>query len=206
MTVHRRAAEAALALGLLLVLATASSVFAKEGIALLDTAPPSDPGGTSVDIGWVVTLPGPDGPERFTGANAFIRVRGGSGDRALGWAEEKPAGSGHYVANVTVPDGGITAVEIGLAEPGCRTKACANEGWMLQLSDDLSGFPVAAASAAPAAVPPTKSVAPPVSQPQPAWQPSAFVPIGLALASLLVAGIVVLSRSRGMRRGHAHQG
>ena len=197
MSRNRRAGSAALATGVLLVLATASSVFAKEGIALLDMPLPGDAGGTRVDIGWVVTLPGPQGPERFSGANAFIRVRGSSGGQALGWAQETPARSGHYVATVTVPEGGITSVDIGLADPGCQTKSCANNGWMLELSRNLSGFPVALASAVERTAPTTPTTA--------AWQP-AFVPMGVAIGGLLLAGVVVLSRSRRTQQRQANQG
>lgn len=194
---HRRAASAALATGLLLMLASASSVFAKEGIALLDAQLPGDSGGTRVDIGWVVTLPGPHGPERFSGANAFIRVRGSSGGHALGWAKETPARSGHYVATVSVPDGGITSVDIGLADPGCQTNSCANTGWMLQLSSDLSGFPVAPTIAVERTAPTTPATA--------AWQP-AVVPLGVAIGGLLLASVVVLSRSRRTQQRQANQG
>jgi hypothetical protein len=197
MSGHRRAASAALATGVLLVLATASSVFAKEGIALLDAPLPGDAGGTRVDIGWVVTLPGPQGPERFSGANAFIRVRGSSGGQALGWAKETPAGSGHYVATVTVPDGGIMSVGIGLADPDCQTKSCANNGWMLELSSDLSGFAVATTSVVERTAPTTPATA--------AWQPP-FLPMGVSIAGLLLAGVVVLSRSRRTQQRQANQG
>jgi hypothetical protein len=102
----------------------------------------------------------------------------------VAWAEERPERSGHYVATLITPKGGIKAVDIGVADPGCQTSACATNGWMLEISDELSGFSEARAPAAGAPARPTgaateSTVTP--SRPMPIRAP--LLPIGLACCS-----------------------
>jgi hypothetical protein len=183
MVLMRRSIGAAVPLTLVVMLGVASSALAKEGMALLDAAPPDDPPGTTVDVGFVVQMPGPDSQDRLAGANAFVRVRSGSGPGLLAWASEQPAASGHYVVSFVVPDGGIQRLDFGLADPDCRTRSCANNGFMLQLSDQRSGV----AAPAPAAQPQPQSQ-PQQSRPAPAQSPIPVVLVVLVAGAIAVAG------------------
>lgn len=117
----------ALAASLLCVLLGASVVVGKEGVratletpAAIDAAP-----GQTTTIAW--TLRSIEGGERhpFTASGVFVRLlsaSGGEPTKAVG--TEGPLG--RYVAEVTVPEGGISRIKFGLEGtrmyPGGRTE------------------------------------------------------------------------------------
>ncbi|PZR62525.1 MAG: hypothetical protein DLM71_06440 [Chloroflexi bacterium] len=113
----RRSPVLALVLGLGLLIGTASSVAAKGGIiARLDVPLPryAQPG-TVVTIGWTLIVPGSSG---LIGTGTILRVYPSNGGATV----DVPANedrTGHYVATVTVPAGGIATIGIGIPGESC---------------------------------------------------------------------------------------
>jgi hypothetical protein len=187
-----------LPLGLLLLLAATSNAFAKggEGAARLDAPPPDDPPGTRIQIGWTMEVETDTGStETFTGANAFVQVHSGDGKKQLVFATETPAGSGHYVASLVMPEGGIRALFVRAAEPGCSTYSCAALGHLFPISDELSGYSVSAAQPDGEAAPGEAA-----ARPSPASLPASVVPIALALAGLFLVAVIIAARPTSSER------
>jgi hypothetical protein len=84
--------------------------------------------GTPLHLAW--TLRSPDGP--FGAGGVFVELRGAGGRTAVGRARDSDGG---YDARVTVPEGGIAAIRIGV------------EG--LRYSGGAPGSPTAVATPAP---------------------------------------------------------
>jgi len=116
---HRVAACLAVAVAAACILAAAAS--AKEGFrATLTSAVPADakPGST-IKVAWTVRNGAGTG---FSTSAMFVRLRGPAGAEATeGFASFASHPDGAYSARVTVPDGGIDGIEIGVA--GTRTDA-----------------------------------------------------------------------------------
>ncbi len=112
------------------ILVAAGSAYGKgevratlENPAQLQRAAP----GERVRIAWTLTeapqlpsltTPGGVAPRSFGASGVYIRVRGSAGATPKTFAASSASGagsqSGRYVAEVTVPAGGITAIAIGL--------------------------------------------------------------------------------------------
>jgi len=105
----------ALAAAVAVALAAVAGAAAKEGVQAtleLPTALQGAPGET-IAVGW--TLGGVDGGERypFNAEGIFVRLLDASGGEPVtAFAEQGPIG--HYVAEATLPAGGLGGVEIGL--------------------------------------------------------------------------------------------
>ncbi len=116
---RRLAACIAVAAATVCVLATAAS--AKDGFrAALTSAIPADAKpGTTLEVAWTVKNAAGDG---FSTSAMFVRLRGPAGGKTTeGFASVASHPDGAYTARVTVPKGGISGVEIGVA--GTRTDA-----------------------------------------------------------------------------------
>lgn len=117
----------AFAAGVLCVLLGAPAAAGKEGVrARLETpaAVAAAPGQTTT-IAWTLGSTEPGERHPFTASGVFVRLLSASGGepvQAIGI--EGPMG--RYVANVTVPEGGIDSIKIGLQGtrmyPGGRTE------------------------------------------------------------------------------------
>jgi hypothetical protein len=203
-----------LAVGAALLVAVAP-VAAKEGAqAQLTTTIPRDatPGST-LAVEWDAFMPSPVRRDPIMEAPIFIRLSPVGGGKATeGRATERPSGSGHYVAEVIVPKGGIGRVEIGLLGEICQSgKGCIRDDIMLVMVGTVmadstdpaaakvvavapvaTAVPVAAASVAPAVTTPAAQapVAPGI---EPGWV-AAIAVILLATAALIAAARVIRRR------------
>jgi hypothetical protein len=114
----RRSALVLVALGAA-ALVTALPASAKEDVrATLTTGLPLDaPAGTQLTVAWSLFSVDENGERRPFGANGvFVRLLSASGGASTeGVAPVGAHAAGEYEATVAVPEGGIRAVEIGLA-------------------------------------------------------------------------------------------
>jgi hypothetical protein len=103
-----------------------SETLAKEGVeARLDRPIPKDAAaGSTITLGWSLWFRDEASGEwrPFTGNGGFVRLYGveGSSTEASGTEDW----TGHFLAEVAVPAGGIGRVEIGLAGTACRAGTC----------------------------------------------------------------------------------
>jgi hypothetical protein len=136
----RRSVPAAVAVAFWL-LAVVGPVAAKEGFeAQLDT--PVSLGaapGSSIEIGWRVARIQDGQVTPMIGSPVFVRLvpPAGKGESVTAFGTERPSGSGHYVATVIVPEGGIAAIEVGLRGQSCVDDgSCATSDVLFPLTDD----------------------------------------------------------------------
>lgn len=136
----RRSVPAAVAVAFWL-LAVVGPVAAKEGFeAQLDTPVSLDAvPGASIEIGWRVARIQDGQVTPMIGSPVFIRLvpPAGRGPAITAFGTERPSGSGHYVATVIVPEGGIAAIEVGLRGQSCVAgEPCATSDVLFPLTDD----------------------------------------------------------------------
>jgi MYXO-CTERM domain-containing protein len=192
---------AALTLALVALLALVAPAAAKEGAEAQLDAPISldaEPGST-IEVAVGVFMVDPSGRYPVQGSPIFVRlVPPNGGEPMEDRATETPAGSGHYVAAVVVPAGGIAEVVVGMPGESCDAAGCRRSDILFPLTDD----PLVRRTFA--------SAAPLPAQPAPARQPAATTasstaagpdlpPIVLAgvgiLAVLAIAGLIARRRS-----------
>jgi hypothetical protein len=104
-----------LAAGALCVLVVVPAGIAKEGVrAKLDTPLPlqAEPGET-IPIAWTLSYSDRGVRRQFGASGVFVRLLSASGARPVR-ASGIEGRFGHYVAKVTVPEGGIDGIRIGL--------------------------------------------------------------------------------------------
>jgi hypothetical protein len=121
MTILFRRFAACIAVAAVAVCVLATTASAKEGFrATLTSAIPADAKpGTTVRVAWTVKNTAGDG---FSTSAMFVRLRGLAGGKATeGFASFASHPDGAYTARVTVPNGGISGIEVGVA--GTRTDA-----------------------------------------------------------------------------------
>lgn len=194
MSRHIRTLSAVIALVGIIALAAAPAL-AKEGAeAKLDTAIPRDaePGST-IDVGWSVFSTFEDGrQEPIYGSPVYIRLVAPDGQASTEVAgTEKPSGSGHYMASIEVPAGGIGEVIVGMVGEACTAAGvCERSDIIFPLTDDplVSG---AAPVAAPASATPMGSQLIPI------------VVIGTAAAVAGALAALILGRRRTLGSGPA---
>jgi hypothetical protein len=180
---NRRLLRAAL-LGVALLLSLAGVVSAKEGAeAALDAPiPPGAEPGTEIEVGWRAGWPdGAGGMESIIGSPVFIRLTSVDGSEKVEvGGTENPPGSGHYVATITMPRGGVGLVEIGLRGESCVNGECSRSDIPFALSDE-DRLPQLGAAAFP--------------------EPTAGdgVPIALAIVALGVLGPLAITLLRARR-------
>jgi hypothetical protein len=193
-----------LAVGAALVIASTALAKGQDVTATLDAALPVDAQpGEQLEIGWTLTVNEDGGSVRpFIAERIFVRLLPASGDPI-----EFPARRdrvGHYLATITVPDGGIGAVEIGLAGTVCTADGqCARGDEMFTLADP----PAFAADEAGAAPPPAGQAAADVDT-QPSTAPGAsLLPLALAVgAAALGAGLIARRGALSSSRPRPHRG
>ena len=185
----RRRSTASL-IGSLLLLAFAGPAAAKgDAMAALDTPIPPDANpGTELEVGWRAWTPDGGSEWPFVGSPVFIRListDGSSSTEVMGL--ENPRGSGHYLATVVVPPGGVARVEIGLLGESCVDGRCTRSDILFELPEEQR----APAAAGPVSVDPPIPAAP---EPVPVRAGEAAPPHDdVPLAPALVAGAVALS-------------
>ena len=177
MSARTRGRGAATLVGIAALLALAASpVLAKNGAeAKLDTVVHRDaqPGST-IQIGWSATQIVNDKQYPLHGP-LVVELVGPKGAASEAAGTETPAGSGHYLASVVVPDGGIWSVSVALKGQACYGDGtCQPADYAFPLTDDpmVSGQPVGFTT--------------PASPPTPA--PTAS-PVGNALVPLVAIGV-----------------
>jgi hypothetical protein len=156
-------------LGLGLAVSAAGAVMAKGEAAKLtldDPLPVDAPPGSEVVIAWTLgVMTGEGTTEPFSAEGVYVRLTPASGSPVEVIARQDR--TGHYIASVTVPSGGLGAVVIGLQGSGCLASGeCtrADEIFMTAKAGSRGGtLPVD-----PVAEPPTAV--------QPAPQPAAMTP------------------------------
>jgi hypothetical protein len=138
------------------LLALVGPVAAKDGTEVgLDTAVPlgAEPGST-IPIGWHIVKHSENGQTPISAAPTYIRLvppNGGTPVEAAG--TERPEGSGQYAATITVPAGGIAAIEVAMRGTLCDTGGgCETVDLMFPLTDDamVSGTAMTPAGASQA--------------------------------------------------------
>ncbi len=157
---HRRRSLPLPALPGLAVLAAclvaAPVALAKDGEARLDApiSPDAAPGST-VTVGWLALASDGATDHPMYGSPLFIRLISPTGEAVEQGGTEDPPGSGHYLATLAVPAGGIARFEIGLRGEACTAGVCERSDWLLRISDRPSGYgpPVAATGAGAAGGP-----------------------------------------------------
>lgn len=172
-----------------LVVAFAGSAAAKgDAMAELDAPiPPDADPGTELEVGWRAWTPDGGTEWPFAGSPIFIRListDGTASTEVLG--TENPRGSGHYLATISVPPGGVGRVEIGLLGESCVDGACTRSDILFELPEEQR----VPAAALPVSVDPPLPVAPQFEPVGAAGTPSNdTVPLALALVG---GGVVLL--------------
>jgi hypothetical protein len=121
MTIPFKRIAACVAVAVVAICAFTATASAKEGFrAALTSAIPADAKpGTTIKVAWTVRNAAGDG---FSTSAMFVRLRGPAGGKTTeGFASFASHPDGAYSARVTVPQGGISGIEVGVA--GTRTDA-----------------------------------------------------------------------------------
>ena len=179
----RRAAIAALAATVVLVLTTTSAMAKDGGMARL-AAPLSgdaEPGST-ITVNWSLeTYVGEDGTTGpFSAQGAYIKLIGLEVSEATG--RETTFGSGDYVAEIVVPKGGIKVIEFGIAGTSTVNGVSTRSNMVFQFDGILLQ------PAVPPAVQPKDPVTEPASNPAATRQP----PAGPTISPLAALGALAL--------------
>jgi hypothetical protein len=187
MHARHRVLPALLALGAVLAVG-AGTALAKEGaVAQLDAPVRMDtPPGTIIDIGWSVFAVDGEGTSRpIFGSPIYVRIVPAGGGAPVEVAgTERPAGSGHYVASVIVPAGGIGTLEIAMHGQACDGSTCWEADYVFPMNDD------------------PRIVPPPVAGSVPAGGGAAMDQGPLALLVATVTGLAVLAALVALVLGH----
>jgi hypothetical protein len=187
----RRSLLPSLSLVLLALIALAGPVAAKDGMeARLDTplSVDAEPGST-IEVGVEVSVPGPSA--------RFVVLPPGGGESTEARAHETPAGSGHYVAAVEVPAGGIDAIEVGIPGEQCDASGCRRSDVLAVVVGDVFAGGVAPAVPVATAPAPDPATATSAAQPTDAGvDPRPFVVAGVAILALAaITGWMVRRRA-----------
>jgi hypothetical protein len=193
---------AATLLGVTAALAVASNALAKgeHVLATLDAPMPADAQpGDEVELGWSLTVSEADGSVvSFIAEGIFVRLLPASGDPVEFPARRERAG--HYVATITVPKGGIAAIEIGLAGTTCTADGQCHRGDEMFT---IAGTAIGAGTGAEVAPPPAGQAGTDTdaqASPEPAPASSMLALVLAAAVAAVGAGLIA---RRGRERGLA---
>jgi len=199
---HRYRSVLAVALASLIVAGATPVVLAKDGEARLDAPIPleTDPGST-VTVGWVAIASDGDNELPISGSPLFLRLISPSGTAVEAGGIERPAGSGHYVATLVVPAGGIARYEIGLQGNACTDGKCVRSDLMLAISGVPSGHPapepaVAAGGLTGAGRGASASTSGATAGPEASVPPLAVLLAVVATGIALIGGLTLSRRNR----------
>jgi hypothetical protein len=193
----RPIAIASVMLATMLVLAGALPVAAKEDMQARLDAPigGATPGGTTLIVGLMVTVAGTETRDPVEGSPIYLVLRGPGGSSRAALIDLGPK-RGHYTMRVTVPEGGVTAIEVGLA--GSSDLPIEVVGtWLVAggvTPDTAQVAPAEAPAPAPAGAGTAPVPAPVAVAPQPALAPAApaQAPVTPAPLPLLLGGVLAL--------------
>lgn len=133
-TIQRRSpATAALAA---IVLCLSLPATGKDGVkATVHTSLSSAVEGSQIEVRWSLAVE--ETGDAFSACGLFVRLTGPSGESTEAFAGCLPDDDGQFTATATIPKGGVTAVEIGIA--GTMTDREGNSrrsDWLLPLAND----------------------------------------------------------------------
>lgn len=108
----------------------------KEGVqATVHTEiPASSEPGTRIEVQW--TLASQEDKRPFSACGVFIRILGPSGDESEAFAPRCSASEGRYGVAVTIPSGGVAAIEIGVAGTMTYNGVSQRSDWLMPLAND----------------------------------------------------------------------
>ena len=201
----RRQIPTAMLLATVLALGASLTALAKEeAIVTLDASLPSDPQpGSEITVGWTVETPGDDGERLpFNAEGMFFRLLPPSGDPVEAIGTQSPLG--HYVATITVPAGGIRAVEVGLRGESCTGGTCQRSDILFAIDDSTvrvfgpSG-PVSNAAEVTAPDSPATTTSPGIGASD--LQPVGIMGLGLAVIALVAGAAFLRGRRRALTPG-----
>ena len=131
---HRTHFAAALLAGAALF--AASHVIGKDGVvATVHTPLASAVEGSQIEVRWSLAVE--ETGDAFSACGLFVRLIGPSGESTEAFAACLPDDDGQFTATATIPKGGVTAIEIGIA--GTMTDREGNSrrsDWLLPLAND----------------------------------------------------------------------
>lgn len=190
-----------LALGL--ALSAIGIVLAKGEAATLtldDPLPVDAPPGSEIEIAWTLGVMDGEGTTRpFSAEGVYVRLTPASGTPVEVVARQDR--TGHYVASVTVPPGGLGAVVIGLQGTACLANAeCsrADEIFMTATAGSRGGvFPIDPVAELPTAGQPAPRPAAVTPAPAETIALDPTVLILVLLGGLGVLGALVIRRRSG---------
>lgn len=190
---------AGLIVSVLLLVSLAGPALAKEGVEALLDAPigRETPAGTELLVGMKVFALDGDTTHRVEGTPMYLELTGPTGDvtRAMGVQDV----IGHYTMRVTVPEGGVVSLEVGIH--GTSDLAITVVGHPLV----GGGIGPRTAQAAPAAPAAGTSVAPAVD-PAPSGPVSGSVEVIVRVIALALVTLAVLGLGIGLRRTRRPRG
>ncbi len=98
----------------------------------IDSAP-----GSTLSVGWSVftVVDGNEVPMYGTPVMIRLLPRGG-GEPVMVFGTERPSGTGHYLADILVPAGGIRGIEIGLRGEMCESGVCTASDMLFHLTGE----------------------------------------------------------------------
>lgn len=200
----RRQIPTALLLATVLALGASLTALAKEeAIVTLDASLPSDPQpGSEITVGWTVETPGDNGERLpFNAEGMLFRLLPPSGDPVEAIGTQSPLG--HYVATMTVPAGGIRAVEVGLRGESCSGGTCQRSDILFAIDDSTvpvfaPGGPVSNAAAGTAPDSPA-TTSPGIGASD--LQPVGLLGLGLAVIALVAGAAFLRGRRRALTPG-----
>jgi len=206
----RRSHAATVAALAMALMAFAAPALAKEALDAQLEAPIArdTPGGTILLLGVRVTMTDATGTHDIDASPVYVRLTGPDGDSSLALATQSRPG--HYTVRVTVPVGGVKAVEVGMhgspdlpynlvgftIVPGSISAKTA------QVAPPLPAAtaPVARATAAPRVVAPAQPAAQPVASTPVAAPadpgPAVLVVGALALVAVGLVALALVRRTR----------
>jgi hypothetical protein len=133
---------------LLIALVLAPAGFGKEGVEarFLTPLPFMSAPGETVELEWTLTFDENGEKRPFNASGVYVRLVSASGGEATeGYAHPGAHADGHYSAAVTVPEGGVGEMQVGLQGTMCTASGCSR-------SDAF--FPVVSTPAEPLAARP----------------------------------------------------
>jgi hypothetical protein len=130
-------AGSSLPASLIAAMALCASASAKQGIeATVHTEIPANAAaGTELEVHW--TLNAKDGGAPFNAMTVFVRLIGPRGESSEAFAARGAHETGEYAASVTVPDGGVASIEIGVAGTAHYADGRSERSdWLMDLAND----------------------------------------------------------------------
>jgi hypothetical protein len=190
---HRGTVIQALIGAAILAASMSALALAKEGaVARMDTPiPPDAEPGSTIEVGWTAWVMEGDEESPIIGSPLVLTIMDAAGGEAVEEVgTERPSGSGHYVAKLVIPAGGVGEVTLGLRGRSCDAAGtCERKDLPIVFVES----PVAAVAAVAAPVAPAGAAAARTTESSAGGMlPGVALLIGAL--GLVAAGLLVASR------------